>query len=78
MFHEYDKILNRLYFIMDSILIFFTLSLSYILYCQSDFLRYFTTLYYGAETNIGYTSFYSGHRYDPHQDILLSHKYRAK
>ena len=28
--------------------------------------------------HIGCTSFYSGHRYDPHQDILLSHKYRAK
>lgn len=57
MFHEYDKILNRLYFIMDSILIFFSLSLSYLLYFKSDLLRYVTTMYYGKETSINYYSF---------------------
>lgn len=57
MFHEYDKILNRLYFIIDSILIFFSLSLSYILYSQSDLLQYITSLYYGKPQRIGYYSF---------------------
>lgn len=57
MFHEYDKILNRLYFIMDSILIFFSLSLSYIIYHQSPLLRSLTLYYYGAQSTVGVYSF---------------------
>lgn len=57
MFHEYDKILNRLYFIMDSILIYFSLSLSYVIYCNSNLLRRLTVFYYGAPNYIGFYSY---------------------
>jgi len=57
MFHEYDKVLNRLYFIMDSIMIFISLSLSYIIYCQSSFLQNLTTRYYHSKPVIGIYSF---------------------
>ena len=65
MFHEYDKILNRLYFIMDSILIFVSLSLSYVIYYNASFLQKLTLLYYKEKT---YLRFYS---FDTYLKLLL-------
>lgn len=57
MFHEYDKVLNRMYFIMDSIMIFISLSLSYVIYCKSSFLQQLTLIYYGPRLKVDYYSF---------------------
>ena len=59
MFHEYDKILNRLYFIMDSILIFISLSLSYLIYYRTPFLQKLTLIYYGQRSYLKFYSYFT-------------------